>query len=42
MTPSTRSRTSPPVKAIGMRGDLSLWTSTRAFGRLYDKALEVD
>ncbi len=40
MTPFHEIKTVPPVKAIGMRGDLSLWGIDTAFGRLYDKAME--
>ena len=40
MTPFHEIKTVPPVKAIGMRGDLSLWAIDTAFGRLYDKAME--
>ena len=40
MTPFHEIKTVPPVKAIGMRGDLSLWAVDTAFGRLYDKAME--
>ncbi|MEK6696989.1 MAG: hypothetical protein AABY98_07520, partial [Candidatus Deferrimicrobiota bacterium] len=40
MTPFHEIKIVPPVKAIGMRGDLSLWDVDTAFGRLYDKAME--
>ena len=40
MTPFHEIKTVPAVKAIGMRGDMSLWDIDTAFGRLYDKAME--
>ena len=40
MTPFHEIKVVPPVKAIGMRGDMSLWDVDTAFGRLYDKAME--
>ncbi len=40
MTPFQEIKVVPPVKAVGMRGDMSLWDVDTAFGRLYDKAME--
>jgi effector-binding domain-containing protein len=40
MTPFHGIKTVPGVKAIGMRGELSLWDVDTAFSRLYDKAME--
>ena len=40
MTPFQEIKTVPPVKAIAMRGDMSLWDVDTALGRLYDKAME--
>ena len=40
MTPFHEIKTVQPVKAIGMRGDMSLWDVDTAIGRLYDKAME--
>jgi len=40
MTPFHEIKIVPPVQAIGMRGDMSLWDVDTAFGRLYDKAME--
>jgi len=40
MTPFQEIKNVAPVRAIGMRGDLSLWDIDTALGRLYDKAME--
>ncbi|GAB4239266.1 MAG: hypothetical protein OHK0028_17050 [Deltaproteobacteria bacterium] len=40
MTPFHEIKSVPPVRAIGMRGEWSLWDVDTAFGRLYDKAME--
>ena len=40
MTPFQEIKYVPPVRTIGMRGDMSLWDIDTAFGRLYDKAME--
>jgi effector-binding domain-containing protein len=39
MTPFREIRNVPPMKAIGARGNVSLWDVDTAFSRLYDKAL---
>ncbi|RJP24988.1 MAG: GyrI-like domain-containing protein [Deltaproteobacteria bacterium] len=40
MTPFHEIKTVPRIRAIGLRGDLSLWSVDTAFTRLYDKAME--
>jgi effector-binding domain-containing protein len=40
MTPFRTIKQVPRIRAIGMRGDMSLWDVDTAFSRLYDKAME--
>ena len=41
MTPFHEIKKVPRIKAIGMRGDMSLWDVDTAFNRLYEKAMSV-
>lgn len=40
MTPFHEIKIVPRIRAIGMRGEMSLWDVDTAFSRLYDKAME--
>jgi len=40
MTPFHEIKQIPVIRAIGMRGNLSLWDVDTAFSRLYDRAME--
>ncbi len=40
MTPFHEIKQVPGIRAIGMRGDMSLWGVDTAFTRLYEKAME--
>jgi effector-binding domain-containing protein len=40
MTPFQEIKTVPPVKAIGLQADVSLWNVDTAFTRLYESAME--